>query len=152
MHSDPSVYENPLEFIPERWFGDINPNMMRNFVPFSRDWATSFRLRLYLLTQYRFPELFGPESGVGRDQPCSRCAVSPWRRLARLVRKRMRRMPITYMTIFFLCRDLTPRGLGLRFVNVLDTKALYMEVLEIEIKIFALPADNFSPPKRGNAS
>lgn len=36
MHSDPSVYENPFDFVPERWLGDIHPNLMRNFVPFSR--------------------------------------------------------------------------------------------------------------------
>ena len=42
MHSDPAVYENPSEFIPERWLGDIDPNMMRNFVPFSRGCANAF--------------------------------------------------------------------------------------------------------------
>ncbi|KAF2228480.1 putative cytochrome P450 [Viridothelium virens] len=36
MHSDPSVYENPFKFVPERWLGDIDPKMMRNFVPFAR--------------------------------------------------------------------------------------------------------------------
>lgn len=36
MHSDPEVYDQPLEFIPERWLGDINPLMKRNYVPFTR--------------------------------------------------------------------------------------------------------------------
>ena len=36
MHTDPSVYEKPFEFIPERWLGDIDPAMNRNYVPFSR--------------------------------------------------------------------------------------------------------------------
>ena len=36
MHNDPLVYEKPLEFVPERWLGDVDPNMMRNFTPFTR--------------------------------------------------------------------------------------------------------------------
>ena len=36
MHTDPTVYEKPFEFAPERWLGDLSPNMNRNFVPFSR--------------------------------------------------------------------------------------------------------------------
>lgn len=36
MHTDPSVYEKPFEFIPERWLGDVKPSMNNNFVPFSR--------------------------------------------------------------------------------------------------------------------
>lgn len=36
MHSDPEVYDQPFEFIPERWLGDVNPLMKRNFVPFTR--------------------------------------------------------------------------------------------------------------------
>lgn len=36
MHSDPTVYPKPFEFIPERWLGDVNPAMYRNFVPFCR--------------------------------------------------------------------------------------------------------------------
>lgn len=36
MHTDPTVYEEPFEFVPERWLGAVHPNMNRNFVPFSR--------------------------------------------------------------------------------------------------------------------
>jgi cytochrome P450 len=36
MHTDPEVYPEPFSFIPERWLGDIHPNMNRNFVPFCR--------------------------------------------------------------------------------------------------------------------
>ncbi|PNY27758.1 Trichodiene oxygenase [Tolypocladium capitatum] len=36
MHTDPEVYPEPLKFIPERWLGDYDPLMNRNFVPFSR--------------------------------------------------------------------------------------------------------------------
>ena len=36
MHTDATVYENPFEFVPERWLGRYNPLQDRNFVPFSR--------------------------------------------------------------------------------------------------------------------
>ncbi|KAI0812130.1 cytochrome P450 [Xylaria sp. FL0064] len=36
MHSDPSAYPSPGEFIPERWMGEIDPAMHRSFVPFCR--------------------------------------------------------------------------------------------------------------------
>ncbi|CZT49094.1 related to cytochrome P450 CYP3/CYP5/CYP6/CYP9 subfamilies [Rhynchosporium secalis] len=36
MHTDPEVYINPFEFRPERWLGEINPNMHRNYVPFTK--------------------------------------------------------------------------------------------------------------------
>ena len=36
MHTDSTVYDKPFDFVPERWLGDINPEMNRNFVPFSR--------------------------------------------------------------------------------------------------------------------
>ncbi|KAJ3576080.1 hypothetical protein NPX13_g3817 [Xylaria arbuscula] len=36
MHTDPDVFPEPFNFAPERWLGAINPQMNRNFVPFSR--------------------------------------------------------------------------------------------------------------------
>ncbi|KKK19852.1 CND11p, partial [Aspergillus ochraceoroseus] len=36
MHSDPAVYPEPDRFIPERWLGEIDPAMHRNYVPFCR--------------------------------------------------------------------------------------------------------------------
>ncbi|KAL8727252.1 MAG: hypothetical protein Q9166_006171 [cf. Caloplaca sp. 2 TL-2023] len=33
---DPTVYPSPFTFTPECWLGDINPHMLRNFVPFTR--------------------------------------------------------------------------------------------------------------------
>ncbi|KAL8793907.1 MAG: hypothetical protein Q9195_003526 [Heterodermia aff. obscurata] len=36
MHTDPSVYQAPFEFMPDRWLGEVHPNMNRNFVPFCR--------------------------------------------------------------------------------------------------------------------
>ena len=85
MHSDPLVYEKPFKFMPERWLGDINPDMMRNFVPFSRGPAANFPMMQTLLTRNRFSQLFGPESGAGRAQSGDRCAISPWRRAAGVV-------------------------------------------------------------------
>ncbi|KAI1394186.1 putative cytochrome P450 [Hypoxylon trugodes] len=34
MHMDPEVYPEPYKFIPERWIGDVDPRVNRNFVPF----------------------------------------------------------------------------------------------------------------------
>ncbi|KAF2008686.1 cytochrome P450 [Aaosphaeria arxii CBS 175.79] len=36
MHTDPEVYPDPFHFNPDRWIGDIDPNMNRNWVPFTR--------------------------------------------------------------------------------------------------------------------
>lgn len=36
LHTDPDVYPEPFSFIPERWLGDIDPRMNRNWVPFAR--------------------------------------------------------------------------------------------------------------------
>ncbi|TAQ86122.1 hypothetical protein B7494_g5556 [Chlorociboria aeruginascens] len=36
MHSDPNVYPEPFKFIPERWVGDIDSAMNKNYVPFCR--------------------------------------------------------------------------------------------------------------------
>lgn len=36
LHTDPEVYPEPFKFIPERWLGDYDPKMNRNWVPFSR--------------------------------------------------------------------------------------------------------------------
>ncbi|KAI1282958.1 putative benzoate 4-monooxygenase cytochrome P450 [Xylaria sp. FL0933] len=34
LHMDPEVYPEPYKFDPERWIGDVDPRMNRNFVPF----------------------------------------------------------------------------------------------------------------------
>ncbi|KAI0872423.1 cytochrome P450 [Hypoxylon argillaceum] len=36
MHTDPDIFPMPLDFVPDRWLGTINPLMNRNFVPFAR--------------------------------------------------------------------------------------------------------------------
>ncbi|EKG09542.1 Cytochrome P450 [Macrophomina phaseolina MS6] len=36
MHTDPDVYPDPFEFRPERWLGDVDPRMYRNYVPFTK--------------------------------------------------------------------------------------------------------------------
>ncbi|KAI0903280.1 putative cytochrome P450 [Ustulina deusta] len=34
LHMDPDVYPEPSKFVPERWIGDVDPRVNRNFVPF----------------------------------------------------------------------------------------------------------------------
>ncbi|KAH8746389.1 cytochrome P450 [Diaporthe sp. PMI_573] len=37
MHTDPIVFDQPLQFRPERWLeGQVTPEMQRNYVPFSK--------------------------------------------------------------------------------------------------------------------
>ena len=36
MHTDPQVFPEPFNFIPERWLGDYDALMDRNFVPFTK--------------------------------------------------------------------------------------------------------------------
>ncbi|TVY42774.1 Cytochrome P450 monooxygenase [Lachnellula subtilissima] len=36
MHMDPDIFPEPHKFIPERWLGEYNPLMDRNFVPFAK--------------------------------------------------------------------------------------------------------------------
>ncbi|KAI0835727.1 cytochrome P450 [Hypoxylon sp. FL0890] len=36
MHTDASVFPDPMQFRPERWLGEYNPQMDRNFVPFTK--------------------------------------------------------------------------------------------------------------------
>ncbi|KAI1419592.1 cytochrome P450 [Xylaria sp. FL1777] len=36
MHTDASVFPDPLVFKPERWVGEYDPRMDRNFVPFTK--------------------------------------------------------------------------------------------------------------------
>ncbi|KAH8887959.1 putative cytochrome P450 [Thozetella sp. PMI_491] len=36
MHTDPDVFPEPYQFKPERWIGDYDPNLNRNYVPFSK--------------------------------------------------------------------------------------------------------------------
>lgn len=36
MHTDPRVYKDPMVFRPERWLEDVTPDMLRNYVPFTK--------------------------------------------------------------------------------------------------------------------
>lgn len=36
MHFDPNVFPDPDSFKPDRWLGQYNPQMDRNFVPFTK--------------------------------------------------------------------------------------------------------------------
>ncbi|KAL8929202.1 MAG: hypothetical protein Q9208_001285 [Pyrenodesmia sp. 3 TL-2023] len=36
QHRDPRIYPRPLEFLPERWLGDVSPEMKNSYIPFSK--------------------------------------------------------------------------------------------------------------------
>jgi cytochrome P450 len=36
MHYDPDVFPDPKVFKPERWLGEIDSKMLRNYVPFAK--------------------------------------------------------------------------------------------------------------------
>ncbi|KAL4873378.1 hypothetical protein BDV12DRAFT_192363 [Aspergillus spectabilis] len=36
LHTDPNVYPEPFKFKPERWLGEYDPKMNRNWIPFTR--------------------------------------------------------------------------------------------------------------------
>ncbi|KAK5078346.1 hypothetical protein LTR51_000535 [Lithohypha guttulata] len=63
MHTDLEIFPAPFEFLPERWLGKYNPQMDRQFVPFSKGSrnCVGFNLawaELYILTAL----LFRPEA------------------------------------------------------------------------------------------
>ncbi|PGH07561.1 hypothetical protein AJ79_06231 [Helicocarpus griseus UAMH5409] len=52
MHMDPEVCPEPYKFKPDRWVGDYNPLMNRNFVPFSRGSRNCLGMNLALAELY----------------------------------------------------------------------------------------------------
>ncbi|KAL4867800.1 hypothetical protein BDV12DRAFT_186359 [Aspergillus spectabilis] len=52
LHSDPETYPEPLKFLPERWMDKYNPNMNRNWVPFSRGSRMCIGMNLALAEMY----------------------------------------------------------------------------------------------------
>ncbi|KAI0013031.1 cytochrome P450 [Xylariaceae sp. FL0662B] len=61
MHTDTSVYERPFEFIPERWIGEVNPAMNRNYVPFARGSRNCLGIHLAMAeVTYALAVLFRP--------------------------------------------------------------------------------------------
>ncbi|KAL4914352.1 putative cytochrome P450 [Aspergillus aurantiobrunneus] len=52
LHSDPEVYPEPHKFQPERWVDKYNPNMNRNWVPFSRGSRMCIGMNLALAEMY----------------------------------------------------------------------------------------------------
>lgn len=77
MHTDPRVYKNPHEFVPERWLGEVDPLMKRNLVPFSKGSRNCLGMKyLTLLSLFshltpHFPFLSMTDKKQTR-QPCIR--------------------------------------------------------------------------------
>nr|D1MX85.1 RecName: Full=Fusicoccadiene C-8 hydroxylase; AltName: Full=Brassicicene C biosynthetic gene cluster protein 1; AltName: Full=Cytochrome P450 monooxygenase bsc1 [Alternaria brassicicola]BAI52800.1 fusicoccadiene C-8 hydroxylase [Alternaria brassicicola] len=78
MHMDETVYENPREFIPERWLGDVDPKMDRNYVPFSRGSRRCLAPNLaYTEISMVMAALFSPWSPAIRLQDTNASDVDP---------------------------------------------------------------------------
>jgi cytochrome P450 len=52
MHTDAEIYPEPFKFMPERWLGDYNPLMNRNFIPFSKGSRNCLGMSLAYATIY----------------------------------------------------------------------------------------------------
>ncbi|KAF7596079.1 hypothetical protein BBP40_003341 [Aspergillus hancockii] len=50
--TDPSVFHEPLTFLPERWLGEYDPTMDRNFVPFTLGSRNCLGMNLALAELY----------------------------------------------------------------------------------------------------
>ncbi|KAI0451110.1 cytochrome P450 [Xylaria acuta] len=61
MHTDPKVYPAPFDFIPERWIGEVDPAMNRNYVPFAKGSRNCLGLHLAMAEiSYVLAVLFRP--------------------------------------------------------------------------------------------
>ncbi|KAF7126040.1 hypothetical protein CNMCM5793_002399 [Aspergillus hiratsukae] len=61
LHRDPRIFPRPMEFIPERWLGNVTPEMNRNFVPFSKGSRHCLGMNLaYCEVNYIIAALFRP--------------------------------------------------------------------------------------------
>ncbi|KAL4916020.1 cytochrome P450 [Aspergillus aurantiobrunneus] len=52
VHTDPLIYKDPFKFDPERWLGDVDPLMNRNFVPFTKGSRSCLGMNLALAELY----------------------------------------------------------------------------------------------------
>ncbi|KAL4924594.1 cytochrome P450 [Aspergillus undulatus] len=63
LHLDPSTYPDPRKFWPDRWLGDYNPDMNRNWVPFSRGSRNCLGMNLaYAEIYWALAVLFRPDA------------------------------------------------------------------------------------------
>ncbi|KAK8052037.1 hypothetical protein PG993_003422 [Apiospora rasikravindrae] len=61
MHTDASVFPDPMRFKPERWVGEYDPKMDRNFVPFTKGSRSCLGINLAWAEMYiATAALFGP--------------------------------------------------------------------------------------------
>ncbi|KAK8080610.1 hypothetical protein PG997_008428 [Apiospora hydei] len=61
MHTDASVFPDPMQFKPERWVGEYDPKMDRNFVPFTKGSRSCLGSNLAWAEMYiATAALFGP--------------------------------------------------------------------------------------------
>ncbi|KAI9368159.1 cytochrome P450 [Aspergillus egyptiacus] len=52
MHTHPDVWPEPLKFVPERWLGNCNRQMDRNFVPFTKGSRSCIGMNLAMAELY----------------------------------------------------------------------------------------------------
>ncbi|KAI4108045.1 MAG: hypothetical protein LQ339_002317 [Xanthoria mediterranea] len=52
MHTDPTVFAKPYEFIPDRWLGEVPAQMAQSLVPFSRGSRQCLGMNLAMVELY----------------------------------------------------------------------------------------------------
>ncbi|KAI1857354.1 uncharacterized protein JN550_013234 [Neoarthrinium moseri] len=63
MHMDSEVFKDPQQYRPERWLGDVTPQMRRNYVPFTKGSRRCLGVDLaYAEISLVFAALFSPRA------------------------------------------------------------------------------------------
>ncbi|KAI1869857.1 hypothetical protein JX265_003309 [Neoarthrinium moseri] len=77
MHMDPEVYPEPYKFIPERWIGDVDPRVNRNFVPFVKGSRNCLGLNLAWAEMYVVLGILFRPGGFKMSLDCDESDIVP---------------------------------------------------------------------------
>ncbi|KAI1132548.1 putative cytochrome P450 [Nemania abortiva] len=77
LHMDPEVYPEPYKFIPERWIGDADPSVHRNFVPFVKGSRSCLGMNLAWAELYIVLGLLFRDGGHQMRLECDESDIVP---------------------------------------------------------------------------